>query len=110
LRLRSDVPRGLFLSGGVDSGLVAASAAQSMPGLGALTISFPGETVDESNLASTTAAHLGLRHVMRGIMGHFDEPFADNSGLPTSLVCAAARKEFTVVLSGDGGDEVFAGY
>lgn len=122
IRLRSDVPLGVFLSGGIDSGLVAAFAAQSTPGLGALTIGFPGEAVDESYLASATAAHLGLQHVIRpvhltesrgllpGIMGHFDEPFSDSSALPTSLVCATARKEFTVVLSGDGGDEVFAGY
>ncbi len=122
VRLRSDVPLGVFLSGGIDSGLVAASAARVTPRVGALTISFPGEALDESNLASATAAHLGLRHVVRpihlsegkallpAIMGHFDEPFADSSALPTNLVCAAARKEFTVVLSGDGGDEVFAGY
>jgi asparagine synthase (glutamine-hydrolysing) len=122
IRLRSDVPLAVFLSGGIDSGLVAACAAQSTPGLAALTISFPGDGIDESNLASATGSHLRVRHVIRRvqlkegkgllpeIMGHFDEPFADSSAVPTSLVCAAARKEFTVVLSGDGGDEVFAGY
>ena len=122
IRLRSDVPLGVFLSGGIDSGLVAAAAAQFRPGLTSLTIGFGGESVDETALALATARMLKLNAVTRGIdlceglealpsiMGHFDEPFSDTSALPTSLVCAEARKDFTVVLSGDAGDEVFGGY
>ncbi len=121
IRLRSDVPLGVFLSGGIDSGLVAAAAKQ-LGGLTSLTIGFAGEREDETALALTTARHLGLEPITRNvdisegmgmlpnIMAHFDEPFSDTSALPTSLVCAEARKDFTVVLSGDGGDEVFAGY
>lgn len=122
IRLRSDVPLGIFLSGGIDSGLVAASASKAQDGLTALTIGFDEEGYDETERAGATARHLGVRHIQRKlrlsdaqrllleVMGHFDEPFADSSALPTNLVCAEARKEFTVVLSGDGGDEVFAGY
>ncbi len=122
IRLRSDVPLGVFLSGGIDSGLVAASACKTRAGLTGLTIGFDEQGYDETDRASATAKHLGLRHVKRKlrlaeartllpeVVGHFDEPFADSSALPTNLVCAEARKDFTVVLSGDGGDEVFAGY
>jgi asparagine synthase (glutamine-hydrolysing) len=122
IRLRSDVPLGIFLSGGIDSGLVAAAAAKQQPGLTSLTIGFAGEPEDETALALATARHLGLHAITRNVdlregmemlprvIAHFDEPFSDTSALPTSLVCAEARKEFTVALSGDAGDEVFAGY
>lgn len=122
IRLRSDVPLGVFLSGGIDSGLVAAAASKHLKGLSALTIGFANESEDETTLALATARRLGLNAIVRNvdlregmeslpsIMGHFDEPFWDTSALPTSLVCAEARKEFVVVLSGDGGDEAFGGY
>jgi asparagine synthase (glutamine-hydrolysing) len=122
IRLRSDVPLGVFLSGGIDSGLVAAAAAKQLNELTSLTIGFEGEPEDETSLALTTARYLGLNAITRNVdlredleilprvMAHFDEPFSDTSALPTSLVCAEARKDFTVVLSGDGGDEVFGGY
>jgi asparagine synthase (glutamine-hydrolysing) len=122
LRLRADVPVGVFLSGGIDSGLIAAAAARFAPGLSCFSIGFPGESEDESRLASSTASHLGLNLVKRDIdlqkgmselptvMGHFDEPLADLSALPTALICEEARKNLIVVLSGDAGDEVFAGY
>lgn len=122
IRLRADVPVGVFLSGGIDSGLVAAAAASHVNGLSSLTIGFAGEAEDETPLALATARHLGLNATTRNVdlregpemlprvMAHFDEPFSDTSALPTSLVCAEARKQFTVVLSGDGGDEVFGGY
>lgn len=122
IRLRSDVPLGLFLSGGIDSGLVAAMAISQERSLSSLTIGFEEEGSDETPLALATARHLTLRPftrqlrlaeaqtLMSSVMGHFDEPFADSSALPTSLVCAEARKQFTVVLSGDAGDEVFGGY
>lgn len=122
IRLRADVPLGVFLSGGIDSGLVAAAAAKQLNGLTSLTIGFVGEAEDETALALATARHLGVNAITRNVdlreglgmlprvMAHFDEPFSDTSALPTSLVCAEARKEFTVVLSGDAGDEVFGGY
>lgn len=122
IRLRSDVPLGVFLSGGIDSGLVAAAAAKQQNGLTSLTIGFAGEPEDETALALSTARHLGLHAITRNVdlregmemlprvIAHFDEPFSDTSALPTSLVCAEARREFTVALSGDAGDEVFAGY
>jgi asparagine synthase (glutamine-hydrolysing) len=122
LRLRSDVPLGVFLSGGIDSGLVASTAARVQGHLSAFTMGFDEESADETEMANISAEHLKLKllvsrlslteamdHLPR-VMGHFDEPFADSSALPTSMVCAEARKQFTVMLSGDGGDEVFAGY
>ncbi|WP_414660868.1 asparagine synthase (glutamine-hydrolyzing) [Horticoccus sp. 23ND18S-11] len=122
LRLRADVPVGCFLSGGLDSSLVAESAArQSGRTMSALTVSFPGWGDDESAVASETAERFGFRtHVIPldaggldevpALCAHFDEPFADASLLPTALVCRAARRHFTVVLGGDGGDEAFGGY
>lgn len=121
IRLRSDVPLGVFLSGGIDSGLVAAAAAKQQSALASLTIGFSGYPEDETALALSTAQFLGLNpltsnihspgiQLLPDLMAHFDEPFADTSALPTSIVCAEARKQFTVVLSGDGGDEVFGGY
>jgi asparagine synthase (glutamine-hydrolysing) len=122
IRLRSDVPVGVFLSSGIDSGLVAAAAAgQADRPIPSLTISLPGFAGDEWPQAAATARHLGLepRHyevregrmdLLETLMPHFDEPFADSSALPMMLVCQAARRDVTVVLSGDGGDELFAGY
>lgn len=122
IRLRADVPLGVFLSGGIDSGLVAAFAARHLPGVSCFTVSFTGEPEDETPLAAASARHLGVRLVtldvdlrdgparMPETMGLFDEPFADASALPTRMICAKAREHLTVVLSGDAGDEVFAGY
>lgn len=122
IRLRADVPVGLFLSGGIDSGLVAAIARRLHPDLSALTVGFAGESEDETDAAQATARHLELTscvtqvdlhqglHSLPSVMGHFDEPFADTSALPTALICREAREQFTVVLGGDGGDESFAGY
>jgi len=122
IRLRSDVPLGTFLSGGIDSSLVTAAAAgYDARNLTAMTISFPGWADNEWPLAEATAKHLGVHAVHREldadsasllprVMGHFDEPFADSSALPTALICQTAREEMTVALSGDGGDELFAGY
>ncbi|MEX2206968.1 MAG: asparagine synthase (glutamine-hydrolyzing) [Myxococcota bacterium] len=122
IRLRSDVPLGVFLSGGIDSGLVAAAAARQKPGLACFTVGFRGEAEDETPLAAATARRLGVRmetldvDVRRGmselpvVIGHFDEPCSDTSALPTALICAEARKHLVVVLTGDAGDEVFGGY
>jgi asparagine synthase (glutamine-hydrolysing) len=122
IRLRSDVPLGTFLSSGIDSSLItAAAASQTQGNLSALTISFPDWADDEWPIAQQTAHNLGVHAIHRElraegaallpeVMGHFDEPFADVSALPTALVCRMARETLTVALSGDGGDELFAGY
>jgi asparagine synthase (glutamine-hydrolysing) len=123
IRLRSDVPLGVFLSGGIDSGLIAAIAAkQTNNNIGSLTVGFPEWAGDEWHLARETARYIGVDSIhealhsyngisqMPAVMGHFDEPFADSSAVPTALICQTARKHFTVALSGDGGDEIFAGY
>lgn len=122
LRLRSDVPLGCFLSGGLDSSLVAESAArQSGRTVAALTVAFPGWGDNEEPIARETARRFGLEAQAITLdsaglgelpewCAHFDEPFADASLLPTSLVCREARRRFTVVLGGDGGDEAFGGY
>lgn len=121
LRLRADVPVALFLSGGIDSGLIAALAAPAAPALRAVTITF-GHGEDELPLARRTAARIGLELVpvpvdardgvglLPSLAEVFDEPLADASVIPSVLVSRAARQFAPVVLNGDGGDEVFAGY
>jgi asparagine synthase (glutamine-hydrolysing) len=120
IRLRSDVPLGAFLSGGIDSGLVAAYSQKNLDRpLRAVTVGF-GEG-DERPLARLTARHAGLelteellevdvRPTVEKVLGFADEPHGDPSCVPTWLVCEAARASVTVALSGDGGDESFAGY
>ncbi|WP_198371313.1 asparagine synthase (glutamine-hydrolyzing) [Roseomonas rosulenta] len=120
-RLMSDVPLGAFLSGGLDSGAVVAlaAAARSTP-LDTFTVGFAG-AADERAAAAEVAAHVGARHraeegstdylgAARQVAGIFGEPFGDHSAVPTLAVCRLARRHVTVALSGDGGDEVFAGY
>lgn len=121
LRLQADVPVAVFLSGGIDSGVVTALAARRQPGLAALTVSFGGDD-PEVAAARETARHLGVRHEVLAVdpeeglgllsllAGVFDEPLADSSAIPTFLVARAARERATVVLNGDGGDEILAGY
>lgn len=126
--MTADVPLGVFLSGGVDSALVAAlMQAHSPTPVRSYTIGFEetgrGEGVfDESAAAAAVAAHLGTHHqtLMVGVdavrdllpqlPGMYDEPFADASALPVALLCRLARAEVTVALTGDGGDEGYAGY
>jgi asparagine synthase (glutamine-hydrolysing) len=123
IRLRSDVPVGFFLSGGIDSGLVAAIAARSPGGgdLRALTVSFDEKEYDETDLAKATAEHIGMRqdiiHQQSSglsdvdqIAWFFDEPFGDPSAIPTFNLCRVAAEYGTVFLAGDGGDETFGGY
>jgi asparagine synthase (glutamine-hydrolysing) len=122
IRLNSDVPVGLFLSGGIDSGLVAALVKESgHSDIIAHHIRFPGWKNDESILAKKTAAHLDIPlqvhdaeipslDDIHNIVTAFDEPFADASAIVTSLVCEKASMASTVILSGDGGDESFGGY
>lgn len=123
VRLMADVPLGAFLSGGVDSSSVVALMAglSSSAPVNTCTISFEHEDFDESRYAAQVAERYHTRHhVDRVDLGAFelvdrlaaiyDEPFADSSAMPTYRVCALARQRVTVALSGDGGDEVFAGY
>ena len=122
IRLNSDVPLSLFLSGGVDSGLVAAKISSlGNNNIVANTIRFRDWKNDESILAQSTADHLGIKlyshdaeilniNNLVDIIGHFDEPFADQSAIVTSLVSEKASQQSTVILTGDGGDESFAGY
>jgi asparagine synthase (glutamine-hydrolysing) len=121
-RLVADVPVGVFLSGGIDSALVAALASGIAPGISAYTIKFAGDGYDETPHAAAVAKRYDLRHEVREVSGDtvlgaldrieakLDEPFADASIVPTYLVCQAARAGVTVALGGDGADELFAGY
>ena len=118
----SDVPLGAFLSGGVDSSAVAASMARAGSRVTAYTIGFEDDPEDERAWACKVATHYALDHrihevsanelaaAQRDLAWHFDEPFGDPSALPTMRVCAHARPEITVALSGDGADELFGGY
>ncbi|MBI5164226.1 MAG: asparagine synthase (glutamine-hydrolyzing) [Magnetospirillum sp.] len=123
-RLDSDVPLGVLLSGGVDSSAVAAIAAGLVGGDGVQTFSigFDEQSFDESHHAERMARHIGSHHRMEmcraglarndltGLLDRLDEPMGDSSILPTWLVSRFARSHVTVALSGDGADELFAGY
>jgi asparagine synthase (glutamine-hydrolysing) len=122
-QLVADVPLGVFLSGGIDSTLVAAKARELNPDLTAVTIGFDDKKLDESEKAIEYAKHLNIKHhhverfgnqsLLDIIDDHFDdmpEPIADYSSIPTYLVSKIARKTNTVMLSGDGGDELCWGY
>lgn len=121
-RLVSDVPLGVFLSAGFDSGLIAAMAArQSGRRLIAVTAGTRGSAEDERGVAAAVARHVGLEHHvlevppisaarLPALLGELGEPFGDSSLLPSYEVARAARKEMTVALTGDGGDEGFFGY
>lgn len=122
LRLIADVPLGAFLSGGVDSSsVVALMAGLSAEPAVTCSIAFGDLDYDESRYASAVSERYRTRHyvhrvdpesfdLVSNLAGMYDEPFADSSAIPTYRVCAAARQHVTVALSGDGGDEVFAGY
>jgi len=122
IRLRSDVPLGAFLSGGMDSAAVLAlMAKQSSRPVKTFTIGFGDPAYDEVAEARSTAEHFGAEHheqivtpdcvrVAETLAYHYDEPFADASAIPTFHVAELARTHVTVCLTGDGGDELFAGY
>lgn len=122
-RMISDVPLGAFLSGGIDSSLIAAlMQKQSARPIQTYCIGFEEAKFDESPHAYAVAKHLGTDHlthivtaaetreIIPALPDMYDEPFADYSQIPTYHVCKAARRNAVVALSGDGGDEVFCGY
>lgn len=122
IRMVADVPLGAFLSGGIDSSItVAAMARLSDRPIKTYAIGFDDERFDELPYARRVAKHLGTEHheqvcrpdavdLLPKLIGHLGEPFADNSILPTYYVSRFARQDVTVALTGDGGDEAFAGY
>jgi asparagine synthase (glutamine-hydrolysing) len=121
-RLVADVPIGVFLSGGIDSSLVAALVGKHAPGLKAFTVRMSDTSYDETPAAKALAQSLRLSHevielndteigdAFDAISTKMDEPLADASLLPTWALCRAARRRVTVALGGDGADELFAGY
>jgi asparagine synthase (glutamine-hydrolysing) len=122
LHLRSDVPVGALLSGGVDSAAVCALAAEQVPGLDVFTVGFEREGFSEIEAAHETADALGLRHhslvvgveefvaSLPAITWHLDDPLGDAAAIPLWFVAREARRHVAVVLSGEGADELFGGY
>jgi asparagine synthase (glutamine-hydrolysing) len=121
-RLVADVPVGVFLSGGLDSSLITAIAAQAQPGIMTFSMGFESATHDEAAHAQRVADHCGTRHhrfrfdansfetLLPQVSGALDEPLGDQAALPLYWLTREARQHVTVALSGEGADELFAGY
>jgi asparagine synthase (glutamine-hydrolysing) len=122
-RMVADVPVGAFLSGGIDSSLITALMAAKAPGqVRSFSIGFSAKEWDEAGHARAVAEHLRTQHeelyvtpaetlaMVQDVPGICDEPFADDSIIPTTILCRLARRGVTVAISGDGGDELFGGY
>jgi len=122
-RLRSDVPVAAYVSGGLDSVAVASRIKRAVGGenVKGFAIGFSDPSYDESRFATAAARHIGMdigveelipatRRDLRNIVWHADEPFADTSIVPTYLLNKVARREYKVAISGDGADEILAGY
>lgn len=122
MRLIADVPVGVFLSGGIDSSLIALLASKvTNHSIRSFSIGFSEKKFDETQYARSVAEHLGIENTLlrveddlqpffKPIARHFDELFGDSSAVPTWFVAKLARKHVTVALTGDAGDELFAGY
>ncbi|MFH1268300.1 MAG: asparagine synthase (glutamine-hydrolyzing), partial [Planctomycetota bacterium] len=122
LRLQSEVPLGAFLSGGIDSTIIVGLMRKLARGpVRTFSIGFPVKEYDETRYARLAAERFGTDHeefvvepnaveILPKLVWHYDEPFADSSAIPTWYVSELTRKHVTVALSGDGGDELFAGY
>ncbi|PRY48310.1 asparagine synthase (glutamine-hydrolysing) [Arcticibacter pallidicorallinus] len=122
IRMNADVPLGIFLSGGIDSSLIAALASQMRDSVKTFSIKFNEKDFDESKYASMVASHLGTEHhtiecsydsgldLIENFSRYYDEPFADSSAIPSLLLSKYTKNHVTVALSGDGGDEGFIGY
>jgi len=117
----ADVPVGTFLSAGVDSSIISMFAAKHQSGISSFTASFPGEPEDEGEIAQLSASRLGTthhNHIMKGNFFnnfeeqflHIDQPFGNTSALSLGRIAKKAKEHVKVVLSGDGGDELFGGY
>ena len=118
-RLVADVPVGVFLSGGIDSSIIAALAARENPRISTYSIGFPGHSGDESIHAEAVAKHIGTKHqtfyfdsskfheLLPQVATALDEPIGDQATLPLFWLCREASLEVKVVLSGEGGDELF---
>jgi asparagine synthase (glutamine-hydrolysing) len=122
-RMIADVPLGIFLSGGIDSSLVAALASKNNTHkVKTFSVKFNTKSVDESRYAQDVASHLGTDHhtieckyeegldIIKNFSHFYDEPFSDSSAIPSMLLAKHTRKHVTVALSGDAGDESFLGY
>lgn len=121
--LRSDVPIGVFLSGGLDSTIITGLAAESAPGIRAFSFGFKDSRYDETFFSKKAAENFQVEQIVEfldpgsftprdliDLVWFMDEPFGDSSFLPTYWISKAARKQVKVILSGDGGDELFGGY